>query len=337
MSVPDDGSSLTEALTGTGTYAEAACNFLRSAAQPGMAALDAGAGPGWFTRVLARAVTDTGSVLALEPDAAVAALIGPNTADHGAPVRVEHAAAWREPGTASVGISTSADVPTVRVDDLVDTLGIARIDNDGTEHVAVQGMERVIARSRPVMLVAFWPRGIQKLGDNPAAVLDYYRELGYDLGLLEAPGLPRLPAADDLIEAADGAPGGRGWLALQPSTARRGTLVELRTVAELIERGPAAGRLGGAGARIRTLLLRLMRPYTAHQNELDRHLLDAIEEVRRALLEARGRAEEQRSGQSRQLRELEQMRAELERVRGAAAELEVIKARLEALEQHPSG
>ena len=109
-----------------GTNADPVCNFLRSAAAPGMAGLDAGAGAGRFTRALAEAVTASGSVLALEPDAASAAMIEQNTAGQGAPVRLEQAAAWREPGTAKVSMSGGALVPTVRVDDLVQALGCRR-------------------------------------------------------------------------------------------------------------------------------------------------------------------------------------------------------------------
>jgi hypothetical protein len=57
-----------------------------------------------------------------------------------------------------------------------------KLDTQGTEHLAVRGMERLLAASpRVVLTVEFWPMGIRLAGDDAASVLAYYRSLGLEI------------------------------------------------------------------------------------------------------------------------------------------------------------
>jgi FkbM family methyltransferase len=84
------------------------------------------------------------------------------------------------------GWSTSP-VQAVRLDDVLNPdapVDVVKIDIEGMDHAAVEGLERTIARWRPVLLVEFNPTSIEMLGEQPAEVFRYYRDLGYAVGLL---------------------------------------------------------------------------------------------------------------------------------------------------------
>ena len=49
-------------------------------------------------------------------------------------------------------------------------------------------MENLLARWKPVLLVEFWPLGIDELGNRPIDVLSYYRSLGFSVSLVDQPG-----------------------------------------------------------------------------------------------------------------------------------------------------
>lgn len=187
-------------------------NFLK----PGMTVVDIGANVGYWALLSARLVGPTGRVLAIEPEPANYALLCANVWQAGArnvePIR---AAAHRENGTTPFSLSdvNTGDhrafqrptahrvvhVRSVRLDDLLraDTaIDFVKLDIQGTEHVAVQGMEATIRRVRPTLVVEFWPAGIAEFGDRPIDVLSYYRSLGLAIALPHKPEEHRRPIND---------------------------------------------------------------------------------------------------------------------------------------------
>src|SRR5262249_44265554 len=152
----------------------------------GMTALDIGANIGYVTRTLARLVGPAGRVVALEPEPRNFEVLRANAASL-ANVRCIRVAALQHTGTVTLWMSTEnmgdhrtweqnagdragIDVPCVRVDDLVDDgvqVGVVKIDTQGTDHLAIEGMERVIARSRPTLFVEFWLDALRDRREDP--------------------------------------------------------------------------------------------------------------------------------------------------------------------------
>ena len=75
------------------------------------------------------------------------------------------------------------------------------MDTQASEHVALRGAGRIVERSRPVLLVEFWPQGLREAGTDPVSVLDDYRAMGFRVQGAEEE-LPEDPG--ELVQAVDG-------------------------------------------------------------------------------------------------------------------------------------
>ncbi|MDQ3647023.1 MAG: FkbM family methyltransferase [Actinomycetota bacterium] len=196
---------------------------IRELAHAGMTVVDVGAHCGYFTLLLAKLVDVTGSVVAVEPDPRNHALLCANLQRAGVHnVRVVRAAACNRSGVASLSLSQentgdhrayewdsgrrTIQVDGLALDDLeppLETLDLVKLDTQATEHLAIAGMERTLARFDPTMLVEFWPLGLRELGDPPADVLDYYRQLGYEITMLGEPRVRSDAHPDHMVDAAE--------------------------------------------------------------------------------------------------------------------------------------
>ena len=209
---------------------------LRALLGPGMTFVDVGAHVGYMSLLAASAVGPTGRGYAFEPEPGNFRLLTANLANHG----VEHvhavpAAAWHESGRLSLSVCAdntgdhrayplpgrpAVDVLAVAIDDVLpeDTkVDVVKVDAQATDDLAIRGMERTLARSRPVMLVEFWPEGIRQRGAVPMDVLEYYRGLHYDIAAIgDAPVAAGAPL-DAVMEAAESSPSGFCSLLLTPS------------------------------------------------------------------------------------------------------------------------
>lgn len=216
-------------------------SLLRTEVHSGMGVLDIGANIGYHTLLCAQRVGSEGRVIALEPEPGNFALLCANLwhaqVANVEPLRVA-AAAYNGRIALSLSVDNTGDhrtfpgvvhgntptVPCARVDDLLrleTAIDVVKLDIQGSDHYAVQGMERTLARWRPTVVVEFWPHGIREMGDDPADVLRYYRSLGYTLSLLETPSVDYARVGDDaLTDAAAAVEGGFGTLVLRPRAAR---------------------------------------------------------------------------------------------------------------------
>jgi len=191
-----------------GVWEPIEASFLRTRLKPGMTLLDIGANVGYFSILGARAVGPAGTVVAIEPEPSNYALLCANIWEarvrNVVPVR---AAASSFSGVLPLSVSNvnCGDhrtfmerpgarvlvVPGMRVDEMLEAdarVDLVKIDIQGADHRAVLGMESLIARWKPVLLVEFWPLGIDELGDRPIDVLSYYRSLGFSVSQVAAPG-----------------------------------------------------------------------------------------------------------------------------------------------------
>jgi FkbM family methyltransferase len=237
--LPETDQVLVPWIQSRGTWSPEDGNFMRQHVRPGMAALDVGAHCGYFALLLAQLVGPGGSVVAVEPEPGNHALLRENVSHAGLDnVRIIHAAAWRRSGSVPISISPdnsgdhrayefdsgrkTIEVPALALDDLdppLAALDFVKLDAQGTEHHALEGMRETIARFRPLMLVEFWPDGIRDGGDDPEAVLAMYRELGYDVKPLPDPGRKSDLTPAELLEIVEEK--GFDSIVLEPAHERR--------------------------------------------------------------------------------------------------------------------
>jgi len=223
--LPSSDRMIAVALERDGVWEPEEGEALRRLAREGMTVLDVGAHCGYFTLLLSKLVGPRGKVLAIEADRGNHALLRANVENAGATnVATVQAAAWSAGGVTlpftlypeNTGDHRSyswesgrdvVEVESVAIDELTPDLGavdLVKLDTQGTEHRALEGMRETIERDRPTLLVEFWPEGIRELGDRPEDVIELYLSLGFELDVV-GEGRGDAPAAD-LAEAADRAP-----------------------------------------------------------------------------------------------------------------------------------
>lgn len=200
--------------------------LLRSELRPGMCVLDVGAHVGYITTLMARCVTETGRVVAVEADSYNAALLRANVFRNRVqnvvvmPVAAHRANGFLHLTSSHYGRSTtvarsadewdpsaSSTVQAVRLDDFMDdvlrgrSLDLVKIDTEGADHLVVEGLRSTLqAHPRCVVVVEVFP-GQERLaeGATPAGVLKGYRKMGYDLELIGEHGSTRSVSVDDLL------------------------------------------------------------------------------------------------------------------------------------------
>jgi FkbM family methyltransferase len=224
-----------------GLWEPAEANFLRARLKPGMTLLDIGANVGYFSILGARIVGPSGTVVAIEPEPVNYALLCANIwnarVGNVEPIRAA-ASSFSGPLSLSVSNDNCGDhrsflerpgervlaVPGVRVDEVLDAdtrVDLVKIDIQGADHRAVIGMESVLARWKPVLLLEFWPLGIDELGDRPIDVLSYYRSLGFSVSLIAQPGADSGWTMDSqLVQAIRDSDSGFSTIILIPSDGR---------------------------------------------------------------------------------------------------------------------
>lgn len=228
---------MTPTLRETHTWEPEFTAVLATLVRPRMTAIDVGANIGYVTRTLARLTGPGGRVIALEPEPVNFELLCANVADiSDVDVYCVPAAAAERTRTVTLWLgdenlgdnrtwrpsdshARSVRVPGVRLDDLVHesvVVDVVKVDTQGTDHVVVQGMERLIERCRPTLLVEFWLEGLEGLGTRADDVLTYYRRLGFSVALVSEPE-NRSIGNDEIIERTQSHRGGYVDLVLAPA------------------------------------------------------------------------------------------------------------------------
>jgi FkbM family methyltransferase len=193
--------------------------------------LDIGAHVGWFTRLASLAVGSQGRVYAFEPAPCNYALLSSNVSLAAtANVTCFNVAVGEREGTTSFAATTenSGDgracattdtldrmasryqsdhqptitVPYVTLDRLLAGLKVdlIKMDIQGLEQRAFAGMAELVERCRPTLVVEFDPWNIGDHGDDPIEVIDLYRSAGYEMRVLEAPGIATDAPAAQIVQ-----------------------------------------------------------------------------------------------------------------------------------------
>jgi FkbM family methyltransferase len=183
---------------------------LRRLLQPGMVLVDLGANVGYFTLLAATLVGPQGKVIAFEPNPETCVLLRQSIAVNGLSQVELHPYAAAEkaqtftleaPGGGSNGriVEFSAEararpslftqIEAVALDDFLaaeSRIDVIKMDIEGAEARAVQGMGQLIRRHRPVLLLEFSPSLLEMTSHvSPESFLDALLAHQYDLFILE--------------------------------------------------------------------------------------------------------------------------------------------------------
>jgi len=195
------------------SYEPHVTRVMRSFLTPGMSVIDVGANIGYFTMLAASRVGPTGRVAAFEPSPDNLDLLKRSAAANGfANVETHTLAVADEPGTVTFSMDDSNGgihrgepgvsavlVPAVALDGFLPPgyrVDLIKIDVEGSEGLAVKGMQDLLARQRPVLFCEFTPAALPRFSRMSAEeYLDLLRGLGYALRVIPLAG--ELPAPQD--------------------------------------------------------------------------------------------------------------------------------------------
>jgi FkbM family methyltransferase len=172
--------------------------------EPGMTVIDAGANVGQYTLLAATAVGPFGAVHAFEPVPNTFARLGHHIQINKLTnIHAYRVALWHEPGTVqlgrapdmtdnagaySIGVTDGTSpiqAPALRLDDYARRHGLSRVgfvkmDIEGAEWFALQGMLALLRRDRPFLLLEINRAALGRLGCSPAELSDLLiHDLGY--------------------------------------------------------------------------------------------------------------------------------------------------------------
>lgn len=164
--------------------------LLKQELRPGMAVADIGASSGYFTFLAASIVGDQGRVFAFEPDRGRFEMLHKGIEANGfANILAVRKAVFKKTGKLKLRLSPdsrSRVVDAVSLDDFVadwdDKMDFIKMDIDGGEPFALEGMNRVF-RNNPglKMIVEYDPACLQRFGNSPTAYLKQITDSGLEI------------------------------------------------------------------------------------------------------------------------------------------------------------
>jgi FkbM family methyltransferase len=170
---------------------------------PGATVIDAGANIGQYTLLAATGVGPEGSVHSFEPVPDTFNLLSTHVGLNGLTnVRLNRQALWNEAGTVCLGLDGGDDfnagsytigggqaeaavtAPAIPLDEYATARRLRRIDLikmdiEGAEWFALQGMRATLRRDRPTILMELNRQAAQGLGYDTQDVWDFFKGIGY--------------------------------------------------------------------------------------------------------------------------------------------------------------
>jgi len=178
--------------------------FLQSICEPGMTALDVGANRGVTSVTLARATGENGRVWAFEPVpehfAALKANLSQNNATNAEPFQVAVADAPGEvdlyvhgegSGIVPAEGAQRLKVAATTIDSFLHEHGVGRVDLissdcEGSELRVLRGAEEALATYSPQVFCEIHHSYLSTLGKSVSDVVDYLRQLGFEIRPISA-------------------------------------------------------------------------------------------------------------------------------------------------------
>lgn len=194
----------------TGEYEPATTALLNRLVRPGDTFLDIGANAGYFTLLAAKLVGPTGAVHSFEPLPSLAQQLRANldlngfrqctTHDVAASDKADTCTFYSGPrdhtGVSSLraleGPSETMVVSTARVDDVlkgVSCVSFAKIDVEGAECHVLEGMQGILQRFHPGLVVEITPTHLAGMQRSVEQIEELLRPLGYRTFVIEHHGL----------------------------------------------------------------------------------------------------------------------------------------------------
>ena len=179
-----------------GVYEPVEAYLFTQLLKPGMTVIDAGANVGQYTLLASTRVGTDGAVHSFEPVPATFTQLSSNVnANRLLNVYLNQAALWNESttvklslsdemkdniGSYSVGITnqaTAVESVSVRLDDYIvsksiQSVDLIKMDIEGAEFFAIMGMQHVLERDRPILLIEFNRLALQRVGVTPERLWD---------------------------------------------------------------------------------------------------------------------------------------------------------------------
>lgn len=200
--------------------------LFKQAVKPGARVLDIGAQFGYYSLLAGKAAGEKGAVYAFEPAPANFELLARNIQMNGYTdfIRPVPKAVGDKPGTATLFLYEGTDSHTMHPDPeasiketavecitIDDFLGgrpvdVIKIDIEGHEPYALEGMKRTITKSDPLtLLIEFSPDLLRRAGVEPGDLLRQLAGLGFHVRLIDEGERDLKPVTDyPLREAASG-------------------------------------------------------------------------------------------------------------------------------------
>lgn len=204
------------------SYEPVETRFLESVVPRDGVFLDVGANIGFFSLVASRLVGPHGLVISIEPEAWNSELLRRNIKLNGLEnVHVVQMAAGAAEGTATIHTSAenfgdhrltpggsdrhSTAIKLSTVDNILAAIGeglqvdVMKMDVQGYEHEVFKGMRATLSKVPPkIILIEYWPAGIEAAGGDAELMLQELGALGYRAELLTQDGSTRVATVEDI-------------------------------------------------------------------------------------------------------------------------------------------
>ncbi len=179
--------------------------LLKNLIKPGDTIIDIGAHLGFYTRFFSHLLDGTGKIIAMEPNREnfeklsllcstlpgvnlYQMAVGPRTSTErlyiSSDLHVDHR--MYNQGLEKRSFET---VQQTSLDELLmhrkHPVSLIKMDIQGYEYWALQGMKQILRTDRPKLLMEFWPWGLSQAGSSVAEVLNFFSELEYTVALAD--------------------------------------------------------------------------------------------------------------------------------------------------------
>jgi FkbM family methyltransferase len=205
----DDKDSLRLSLNGI--YEPEQTNYIKNLLQEEDQVIDIGGNIGYYALIMAKKVGAKGKVFCFEPDKTNFSILTENICQNKYEniITSYNDAVSNEKGVLKLFISETnrgdhriyssdqdrnfIEINAVKLDDLIELkeakIKFIKIDIQGSEMIALEGMKELILKNKPVLISEFWPKGIKMSGKNPDEYIQFFLSNGYAMSLLTEKGL----------------------------------------------------------------------------------------------------------------------------------------------------
>jgi len=200
----------------TGTYEPPTARIIAETLSPGDTFIDIGANAGFFTLLASVSVGDTGNVFAFEPVPSMKQRIMDNISLNSMKnITVHNTAVSNKKDVLSLfegpeghkGVSSlrpiensaaTLQVNTAPLDSFVDSftsIKLIKIDVEGAEQLAVEGMQDIIQKFRPSLVIEITDEYLRSFGHDAITLATKLTEYGYSMYAIRPEGLEKISPA----------------------------------------------------------------------------------------------------------------------------------------------